>query len=256
MFFATCATVSPATGIGSTCSINIAYNKQLPLCTSSTQQSLISDKRVCRPPDDLCTADADFKFDLGQRTDNEVCLKWFRFGTSLIKYQLQAFVRIPLSDIFPPTSDSPTAPGLLVLDTTQNPPVPVPIKLGDVNQDGFPDFLAVVVTGTGKRRQRTPQLVLSVPCAKNVAGCNGDDSGKRGWHTVKKDVDPLHAIQDARSVAFLDMDEDVCSSLRRWQFRLIRSYREHWISWYSGPAIKVKGTSSSSRTTSTTTHFS
>ena len=179
-----------------------------------------------------------------------------RIDDQLLIHASQAFVRIPLSDIFPPSSKSPTSPGLLVLDTTQNPPIPVPIKLGDVNQDGFPDFLAVVVTGTGKRRQRTPQLVLSVPCSKNVAGCNGDGSGKRGWHTVKKDVDPLHAIQDARSVAFLDMDEDVCSALRRWHFKLIRSHREHWISWYSGPAIKVKGTSSSSRTTFTTTHFS
>ncbi|TFK88288.1 hypothetical protein K466DRAFT_489199 [Polyporus arcularius HHB13444] len=190
MFFASCSSVSPATGIGSTCSINIAYNKQLPLCASTTQQSVVNGKRICRPPEDLCTADADFKFDLSPRADNE------------------AFVHIPLSDIFPPTSDSPTAPGLLVLDTTQTPPVPVPIKLGDVNQDGFPDFLAVVVSGSGKRRPRTPQLALSIPCAKNVAGCNGEGSGKRGWKVVKKDADPLHAIQDARSVAFLDMDED------------------------------------------------
>ncbi|KAH9890573.1 hypothetical protein C8Q73DRAFT_793017 [Cubamyces lactineus] len=190
MLFPTCSSVSTSTGIGSKCSINIAYNKQLPLCTSSTAPSVVNGKRVCRPPDDLCTADPNFQFDLNDRADND------------------AFVRIPLSDIFPPSSKSPTSPGLLVLDTTQNPPIPVPIKLGDVNQDGFPDFLAVVVTGTGSHRPRTPQLVISEPCARGVPGCNQDGSGRRGWHVVKKDVDPLKNIQDARSVAFLDMDED------------------------------------------------
>lgn len=122
---------------------------------------------------------------------------------------MQGFVRIPLTDILPATQSSPTTPGLLVLDTTQSPSVPVSIKLGDVNQDGFPDILAVVATGSGSHRLRTPQLILSVPCAKGIAGCNADGSGRRGWQVVKKDADPMLSVQDARSVAFLDMDEDV-----------------------------------------------
>ncbi|KAI0373228.1 hypothetical protein BV20DRAFT_938200 [Pilatotrama ljubarskyi] len=190
MLFATCASVSSSTGIGSTCSINIAYNKQLPLCTSSTTSTVHNGKRVCRPPDDLCTADPNFQFDLSDRADND------------------AFVRIPLSDVFPPPSGSSTSPSLLVMDTSQSPPVPIPIRLGDVNQDGFPDLLAIVVTGSGPHRTRTPNLVLSVPCGKGVPGCKGDGSGKRGWQIVKKDVDPLVNVQDARSAAFLDMDED------------------------------------------------
>ncbi len=72
MLFASCSQVSSSTGIGSTCYINIAYNKQLPLCTSTTQQSLVNGKRICRPPDDLCTPDPDFNFDLGVRADNDV----------------------------------------------------------------------------------------------------------------------------------------------------------------------------------------
>ena len=95
------------------------------------------------------------------------------------------------------------------MDTTQDPPVPVPIKFGDINQDGFPDLLAIIVTGSGSHQQRTPNLVMSVPCGKGVAGCAGNGSGRRGWQTVKKDADPLLKIQDARSAAFLDMDEDV-----------------------------------------------
>ncbi len=95
------------------------------------------------------------------------------------------------------------------MDTSQSPSVPVPIKLGDVNQDGFPDLMAIVATGSGSRMTRTPHLVLSVPCAKGVPGCNGDGNGRRGWEVVRKDVGPLVGVQDARSLAFLDMDEDV-----------------------------------------------
>lgn len=72
MLFVTCDSVSNASGIGSGCSINIAYNKQLPLCSSSTAQNVKNGKRVCRLPTDLCTADPDFQFNLHEGTDNPV----------------------------------------------------------------------------------------------------------------------------------------------------------------------------------------
>lgn len=87
--------------------------------------------------------------------------------------------------------------------------MPVPLKVGDANQDGFPDILAIVASGTGSRRPRTPYLALSVPCEKGIAGCSSDGHGRRGWKVVRKGTDPLKNVQDARSVAFLDMDEDV-----------------------------------------------
>ena len=65
------------------------------------------------------------------------------------------------------------------------------------------------MAGSGSHRQRMPNLVMSAPCDKGVAGCAGNGSGRRGWQAVKKDADPLLKIQDARSAAFLDMDEDV-----------------------------------------------
>lgn len=209
MLFATCSSVESSTGIGSGCSVNIAYNKQLPLCASASGQNVVNGKRTCRPPGDLCTADPDFRFDLHESPDNDVCACWPLCSHPLMLTMLQAFVRVPLSDIFPPTKGSSVQPGLLVMDTIQDPPVPVPIKLGDVNQDGFPDLLAIVVHGSGSHGQRTPNLVMSVPCAKSVAGCSGSGGGRRGWQAVKKDADPLLKIQDARSAAFLDMDEDV-----------------------------------------------
>ena len=122
---------------------------------------------------------------------------------------MQDFVSFPLSDVFPATKNSPS-PNLLVLDTTFSPPLPLPLKLGDVNQDGFPDLVAIIASGSGSQASYSPRVVLSMSCAKGVAGCDAHGAGKRGWSVLKKNVEPLERIVDARSVAFLDMDEDVC----------------------------------------------
>ncbi|KAI0345064.1 integrin alpha N-terminal domain-containing protein [Trametopsis cervina] len=187
MLFVTCDSVSRTTGIGIGCKINIAYNKQLPLC-SSTTSSPQKGKTACRRPDELCTADPDFRFDFSQSTDNA------------------DFVQVPVTDIFPASTGS--AQFLLVSDVSQNPATPIPIKLGDVNQDGFPDMVAILASGTGTRSDRTPQLAYSVPCGKNTPGCGSNGRGRRGWSVLQKGGEVLAAIKDARAVAFLDMDED------------------------------------------------
>ena len=96
-----------------------------------------------------------------------------------------------------------------MLDTTFNPPLPVSIKLGDANIDGFPDIL--IITGSGK--DRIPSLVYSVPCAAGVVGCGKDGLQKRGWKVATQGVESLQAVKDARSLSFLDMDEDVSFNL-------------------------------------------
>lgn len=73
MVFPTCSRVSSA-GVGSDCYINIAYNQQLKLCDSSTDSGSRKGVQTCRPPGDLCTADANFKFDLTNSPDNDVCI--------------------------------------------------------------------------------------------------------------------------------------------------------------------------------------
>ncbi|KZT24072.1 hypothetical protein NEOLEDRAFT_1135604 [Neolentinus lepideus HHB14362 ss-1] len=181
MLFPTCSSVSPVTGLGTKCYINIAYNKQLPLCTSTTDSGVKGGSRVCRPPEELCTPDSDFMYDFGERADND------------------AFVRFPLTDLFPSSS-------LLVLDTTNSPALPLPIRLGDTDQDGYPDLLPIVAGPPAP--DRTPHLVLSVPCAKGVAGCGKDGKGRRGWQVVKKGAETLESVKDARGVAVLDLDED------------------------------------------------
>jgi integrin alpha FG-GAP repeat containing protein 1 len=120
----------------------------------------------------------------------------------------QAYVQIPLSDLLP----SSPASSLLVLDTTYSPSIPLPIKLGDANLDGFPDLL--LITSNPSDQSRTPKLLLSEPCAKGLGGCNENGNGRRGFELVTKGAEPLEAVKDARGVSFLDMDEDVsiCTS--------------------------------------------
>ena len=76
LVFVTCSSVSSSTGIGSDCMINIAYNQQLPLCSRTAATTggggVKNGKRVCRPADDLCVADPDFKFDLSNRAGSDV----------------------------------------------------------------------------------------------------------------------------------------------------------------------------------------
>ena len=74
MVFTTCSSVSQSTGIGTDCYIHIAYNQQLPLCTPGTRKSMNERGKPCREPDDLCTPDPSFRFDLSERVDNKVRL--------------------------------------------------------------------------------------------------------------------------------------------------------------------------------------
>ena len=74
MVFATCTSVSRSTGLGNDCYLNVAYNKQLPLCASTASPSFRNGQRVCRAPEELCTADPNFTFDLSDRPGNDVCV--------------------------------------------------------------------------------------------------------------------------------------------------------------------------------------
>ena len=163
MLFTTCDSVSSSTGIGSGCAINIAYNKQLPLCASATTPSIKNGRRVCRQPQELCVADPDFRFNLHEGADNA------------------EFVRTPVADIFPGQS-----PALLVLDTSVSPAVPLPIKLGDANHDGFPDMLAVVASDTGRNSDRTPMRGSDSSAAATTAAAGGTQVGTRGRRSDRR----------------------------------------------------------------------
>ncbi|EJD46184.1 hypothetical protein AURDEDRAFT_63627 [Auricularia subglabra TFB-10046 SS5] len=160
LVFPTCKSID-SSGVGTDCHINIAYNQQLPLCKTATEKN-------CRPAEHLCSADPHFAFDLHARPDNK------------------ALLSIPLADLVGSSSA-----GLLMRDDSFDPSLPVALKVGDINLDGFPDIVPIVVS-TGNKR--TPKILLS--------------EGGRALELVKDDVEPLDVIEDARSVALIDLDED------------------------------------------------
>ena len=84
MLFVTCDKVAMGRGTG--CMVNIAYNRQLPLCASTAAQSVKNGRRVCRLPTDLCIADPDFRFNLSEGSDNPVSASRFHQTAFNSKY--------------------------------------------------------------------------------------------------------------------------------------------------------------------------
>jgi integrin alpha FG-GAP repeat containing protein 1 len=88
---------------------------------------------------------------------------------------------------------------LHVFDTSFSPPQPILPRTGDANLDGFPDLLLIT---EGRVR-----LLISTPCARGVPACAAPGA-RRGWRELRKGVDPLVGIKDARIAVFVDLDED------------------------------------------------
>lgn len=106
MVFPTCSRVSSSTGLGTDCYINIAYNQQLKLCSSSTDSGLKKGVMMCRPHDDLCTADPNFKFNFSDLPDNDVSQLPFRTHFHLTAFQSCSFSPASLCHHFIPLHPS------------------------------------------------------------------------------------------------------------------------------------------------------
>jgi hypothetical protein len=135
----------------------------------------------------------------------------------------------------------------VVLDTTQVPALPISVKLGDANLDGFPDLLLIVASG----QDHVPKMLLSVPCGPGVLGC-GSGHGRHGWSVATKGTETLDAVKDARSVSFLDMDEDVRFHAFTAGYCVHGGFRGPLISWCKEQAPWAMATFCSCRTISTT----
>ncbi|CCA72398.1 hypothetical protein PIIN_06332 [Serendipita indica DSM 11827] len=206
MVFPVCNSVD-AQGIGHECSINIAFNKQMGFCKTGLGQK---QRNECRKLDNLCLADPNFKFDLSDGS--------------------KTMLSIPVADLLKYTSPAQKTSSLLMMDVTHSPPLPLSIKLGDANLDGYPDLLFIAVNSDD---ERVPKLAWSIACSSGEPGCPASTSNERRG-TVDDDDDddddesPLRGIggrgfvvaspggdasalasfKDARSVSFLDLDED------------------------------------------------
>lgn len=100
---------------------------------------------------------------------------------------------VPIGDLLQDNSK------LHVLDTSFSPAQPILPRPGDANLDGFPDLLLIT--------EGHVRLLLSVPCARGVPGCSVVGA-RRGWREMRKGVDALSSITDARVAVFVDLDED------------------------------------------------
>lgn len=201
-------------GAGGECYLNIAYNRQIPLCsnkhqgwfgvgpgdpsTTKTKAQKVASaskgrapKPACRDPEaNLCTADSDF---------------YFNFDTTQANDDL---LRLPISAIMPESQ-------ILQTDTLLLQPLPVPLSIGDFNKDGFPDLAIITVPSKKSQTDETRvRLLTSVSCDVSgppKPGCPDDPAkreGKRTFETLTSKVDAINRISDARSVSFLDIDED------------------------------------------------
>jgi len=63
IIFPTCSRHSSSTGLGHDCSINIAYNQQIPTCSSEASKFGSDGKVICRGHGDMCRSDPDYAFD-------------------------------------------------------------------------------------------------------------------------------------------------------------------------------------------------
>lgn len=112
---------------------------------------------------------------------------------------MQGHTVLKVSSLFKDGTDS-----LLLFDPTSLTPLPVSLRLGDMDLDGFPDIVSIVVHKNGAA---TPHLLLSTPCGSGPAGC-GSSIG-RSFKVLSRNTEVLEDITDARGVALLDIDEDV-----------------------------------------------
>jgi len=97
---------------------------------------------------------------------------------------------------------------LLLSDVTFTPPIPLGLKPGDADLDGFPDLLAIVIGSDGDAH--TPRVLSNVQCSSGVPGCGAGGKGRRGFNAAGgNEIELLEEIKDARGVAWVDLDEDV-----------------------------------------------
>ncbi len=88
--------------------------------------------------------------------------------------------------------------------------------LGDYNLDGYPDIL--VVTSNGKESHVT--LLESILCTIHKCPASAVASQRRAFVKVSDGAHPLNDIINAKSAAFLDLDEDVkrIFNLKKYMF--------------------------------------
>ncbi|KAL9936040.1 hypothetical protein V8E36_004882 [Tilletia maclaganii] len=208
------------------CHINIAYNRQIPLCVPEKDGLLgglghgggqrvieVPDGsppspgsgpagRTCRQPGELCTADPSFKFNFSTDVSNP------------------DFLRLPVSELLRSHLDTQSSdrPRILLADphsgsSSSSGGVPLPLHLGDFNKDGYPDIL-LLTSGSGllQRSSASGSRVSTadegrVWLLQNVRAFEAKRA-VRTFAVVEEGAETLRDVRDARSASWIDVDED------------------------------------------------
>ncbi|TIB81269.1 hypothetical protein E3Q22_01297 [Wallemia mellicola] len=171
MIFPTCESTT-RDGLGKSCSINVVFNKQIPLCVDSRSfEALLHPSLIsggggeCRSPSELCVADDKFEYNQEKR------------------------LKIPIEQL---TQNSNLR--LKMVDHSLQPGLPLSLKIGDYNLDGFPDILCLLSDGSTTRG-----AILDNVLVNKTRSLTLRDESKT---TILKD------IKDVRAASWIDIDED------------------------------------------------
>ncbi|PWZ01379.1 hypothetical protein BCV70DRAFT_198810 [Testicularia cyperi] len=218
---------------GSNCYLNVAFNRQVPLCSLTTEGlfgggpgfgSLSMTKRDnhsssavsgradsadtvtqrsglrCRDPENLCVADDGFRLDFTVSKDNADLL------------------RVPIEKL---TGDD----RVLLTDNLGPATVVLPnaFQLGDFNKDGHPDLTIITIpnkrsTGGSNNLQGLGEtrthVLRNLPCSqvpsseKAGLGCIDSHPEGRTFVKVTTGTGMVDMLTDVRSVSWVDVDED------------------------------------------------
>lgn len=167
---------------------------------------------MCRGHGEMCQSDPDFHFDLAEGSDVSQTEHLMTLCTT--KLTKQSMVTVSLSSLLPTEGDPQ-----LLLHVPGDSSIPLPLRPGDYNVDGFPDLLLTIHNATaassggiisGSRKAGSQVRVLeNVPCGKGTPGCDGRKGGRSfavgrgpGWEV-------LDEIWDAVGASWFDIDDDV-----------------------------------------------
>jgi len=144
--------------------LHIVYNKQIPLCSKTVETN-------CRSVHDLCSADDKYEFNFDLEGDGHI--------------------KIPIK--------APIEYDNLYGEAN----IPIPIRIGDINMDGYPDIVLSI-----SETSKPIEIYQSVPCNTKL-GCN-ENATKANRRTLlySEHSKVLNRRQNIRSAAFMDIEEN------------------------------------------------
>jgi integrin alpha FG-GAP repeat containing protein 1 len=177
----------------------------------------------------MCRSDPDYAFDFANTEVSSSNYIYLEESTDI-----QSLLSIPFSSILSSSSNPE-----LLLHVPGEPDIPLPLRPGDFNVDGFPDLLLTIHNSTAapgvitRKAGHQVRVLENVPCGSGIAGCEGRKNGHgfkvgggSGWEV-------LDDIWDASGASWLDVDDDVRSSIS-----IMLISRGHWTSWFKELVIR------------------